>query len=117
VEHQLAVVLLNEGSGQGCVAGAQGLDFVAGQGYPGLVSFENRVVMPGPPIRGDGPAACFPGRGDLLVNPVGPLNGLGHTPTWPILGERLGELLVPTTVMISVVPRPQVIARWLQFCR
>ena len=28
--------------------------------------------MPGPPVRGDEPAACFPGRGDLLDAPLSP---------------------------------------------
>jgi hypothetical protein len=43
-------MLLNERSGQRCVARAQGLHFVADQDYPGLVRLENRVVTPGPPI-------------------------------------------------------------------
>jgi hypothetical protein len=61
------------------VARAQGLHLVIDQDYPGLVCLENCVVMPGPPIRGDGPAACFPGRGNraLLVNPGCPLGGAG----------------------------------------
>src|SRR5580698_10541748 len=67
VEHQLAVVLLNERSDQRGVAGPQGLHLVADQDYPGLVGLENLVVTPDPLIGGDGPAACFPGRGDLLV--------------------------------------------------
>jgi hypothetical protein len=67
VEHQLAVVRLDERAGQRRVAGAQGLHLVTDQDYPGLPCPEDRVVMPGPPVRGDEPAAYFPGRGDLLV--------------------------------------------------
>jgi hypothetical protein len=71
VEHQLAVVLLNERSRQRRVAGAQGLHLVTNQDYPGLICLENRVVMPGPSIRGDGPTAFSLGRGDLLAIPSG----------------------------------------------
>ncbi len=100
VEHQLAVVLLNERSGQRCVAGAQGLHLVTDQDYPGLVRLQNRVVMPGPPIRGDGPAACVPGRGDLLVKPGCPPGGAGQAPAeltdlGTVSGKRPGELLCP----------------------
>jgi hypothetical protein len=67
VEHQLAVVFLGERAGQRHVASAQGLHLVADQDYPGLVCPQDRVIVPGPPVRGDEPAACIPGRGDLLV--------------------------------------------------
>jgi drug/metabolite transporter (DMT)-like permease len=67
VEHQLAVVLLDECIDQRRLAGAQGLHLVTDQDYPGLVRLEDRVVVPRPPVRGDEPAARFPARGDLLV--------------------------------------------------
>jgi hypothetical protein len=75
MEHQLAIVLLDERVDQRRVAGAQGFHLVADQDDPGLVCLEDRVVVPGPLVRGDEPSACFPGRGALLVmqsvNPPG----------------------------------------------
>jgi hypothetical protein len=67
MEHQLAVVLLDERVDQRRVAGAHGFHLVADQDDPGLVCLEDRVVVPGPPVRGDKPSACFPGRGALLL--------------------------------------------------
>ena len=67
VEHQLAVFLLDERAGQRRVASTQGLHLVTDQDYPGLVCPQDRVVVPGPPVRGDEPAAYFPGRVNPLV--------------------------------------------------
>jgi hypothetical protein len=99
MEHQLAVVLLDERVDQRRVAGAQGFHLVADQDDPGLVCLEDRVVVPGPPVRGDEPAAWFPGRGALLIiQSVNPPGGAGHAAAWAdiqnVPGERLGELLL-----------------------
>jgi hypothetical protein len=99
VEHQLAVVLLDERVDQRRVASAQGFHLIADQDDPGLVCLEDRVVVPGPPVRGDEPAAWFPGRGALLViQSVNPAGGAGHAAAWAdiqnVPGEWLGELLL-----------------------
>jgi hypothetical protein len=99
MEHQLAVVLLDERVDQRRVAGAQGFHLVADQDDPGLVCLEDRVVVPGPPVRGDEPAAWLSGRGALLViQSVHPPGGAGHAAAWAgiqnVPGERLGELLL-----------------------
>jgi hypothetical protein len=89
VEQQLAALLLDERTRQRRMAGAQGLHLVTDQDYPGLVSPEDRVVVPGPPVRGDEPAAYFPGRGDPLV-------------IWPIHPAAQG-----TEQRIQVWPTPR----------
>jgi hypothetical protein len=118
VEHQLAVVLLNERSDQRCVAGAQGLHFVPDQDNPGLVRLENRVVMPGSLIRGDGPAACFPGRGNRASSSIPSVcsaaQGTSYlTDMGTVPGERSGRCLAMETAARRVglserlAPRPR----------
>jgi hypothetical protein len=97
VEHQLAVVLLNERSRQRRVAGPKGLHLVTDQDYPGLVCLENRVVMLARlfeamdlrPVALDAvtvPSSSIPAAHSTAPAPAGPTD-MGTVP-----GERPGEV-------------------------